>query len=86
MLYRSGHGDYTRRRRRWFEPMAGPTTVLWWVEVGGLPSLDEAAARLDHLRRHGPSPRAFSLLSQFDVDGRPRLTPRYRTRGPQDRA
>jgi hypothetical protein len=83
-LYRSGHGDYTRRRRRWFDPMAGPTTVLWWVDAGVRPSLDEAAARLDHLRRHGPSTRAFSLLRQFDADGRP--SSRGRTRGLPGRA
>jgi hypothetical protein len=73
-LYRSGHGDYTRRRRRWFDPIDAPTTVLWWVDAGVRPSLDEATARLDHLRGHGPSPRAFSLLRQFDGDGRPRTT------------
>jgi hypothetical protein len=83
-LYRSGHGAYTRRRRRWFEPTAGPTTVLWWVDEGVEPSLEEATARLDHLRRHGPSPRAFSLLRQFDPDGGP--SARGRTRGLPGRA
>ena len=71
-LYRSDHGSYTRRRRRWFEPTPGPTTVLWWVEAGDRPTLDQARARLEHLRRHGPSPPAFSLLRQYDADGRSR--------------
>jgi len=61
-----------RRRTLWFEPLEGPTTVLWWIAADERPSLDQATARLDHLRRHGPTPQAFSLLRQFDRAGRPR--------------
>jgi hypothetical protein len=32
-VYRSPHGGYVRRRDRWFEPVAQPSTVLWWVEA-----------------------------------------------------
>jgi hypothetical protein len=28
-VYRSPHGAYLRRRARWFEPVAQPSTVLW---------------------------------------------------------
>jgi hypothetical protein len=73
-VYYDDHGHYARRRSRWFEPVAGPTTVLWWVPEGHRPSLEEAKARLEHVRRHGPSPWAFSLRRQFDADGR--VTPR----------
>jgi heme-degrading monooxygenase HmoA len=69
--YRSVHGRFARRRRRWFEPIGGPTTVLWWIPSGGTPSLEDATRRLDHLRRHGPTPRAFSLLRRFDAAGTP---------------
>ncbi len=70
-VYRSTHGRYTARRDKWFARLPGPTTVLWWIPVGERPSLEQAKARLEHLRRHGPTPQAFSLLRRFDATGRP---------------
>ena len=62
---RSGHGMYLRRRLEWFEKPSEPTTVLWWVEEGHIPDLEEAADRLAHLRRHGPSPTAFDMKTTY---------------------
>jgi Domain of unknown function (DUF3291) len=70
-VYRSAHGAYLRRRARWFAPTPQPSTVLWWVEPGRRPTVEEALARLRHLRAHGPSPQAFTLRRRFDPDGRP---------------
>lgn len=70
-VYRTAHGAYARRRKRRFEPIGGPTSALWWIPVDDRPALDLALARLEHLRRWGSSPRAFSLLHQFDPTGRP---------------
>jgi hypothetical protein len=70
-IYRSPHGAYLRRRARWFTPMQSPTTVLWWVEAGERPGVEEALRRLRHLRAHGPSPQAFTLRRRFEPDGRP---------------
>jgi len=39
--------------------------VLWWVPCGHRPPLDEAAARLTHLREHGPTPRAFGFRQTY---------------------
>ncbi len=69
--YRSDHGFFTTNRRRWFDPLTGPTTVLWWVPAGSRPSLADGEARLARLHRLGPTPDAFSLLGQFDERGRP---------------
>jgi hypothetical protein len=33
--------------------------VLWWVPVVHRPSVEEAAARLAHLKQHGPTDHAF---------------------------
>ena len=70
-VYRSPHGRYLRRRDRWFEPVAQPSTVLWWVEAGERPTVEAALRRLRFLRAHGPSPEAFTLLRRFGPDGRP---------------
>ncbi|MGH3913589.1 MAG: DUF3291 domain-containing protein [Pseudonocardiaceae bacterium] len=68
-IYRSNHGQLLLRRKRWFLSMPQPSTALWWVPAGERPRLDQALARLRHLRIYGPSPRAFSLLRRFTADG-----------------
>jgi hypothetical protein len=70
-VYHGPHGAYLRRRARWFEPSPQPSTVLWWVEAGQRPTVEEALRRLRHLRAHGPSPQAFTLRRRFEPDGRP---------------
>jgi hypothetical protein len=35
--------------------------VAWWVPRGHIPTITEAEERLRHLRRHGPTPHAFTL-------------------------
>jgi hypothetical protein len=42
---------------------------MWWVPAGSRPSLAEGLDRLNHLRTHGPTPRAFSLRQPFDPAG-----------------
>jgi hypothetical protein len=70
--YRGAHGRYLSARARWFVSIPGPTTALWW-STGRDTSVDVEAAliRLRLLRRDGPSPHAFSVLRQWDADGRP---------------
>lgn len=70
-VYRTGHSAFVRRRLEWFERMDAPITALWWVLAGDIPTIDEALARLEHLRTHGPTPLAFSLRRRFDADGAP---------------
>ncbi|MES0833273.1 DUF3291 domain-containing protein [Nocardiopsis tropica] len=37
--------------------------VLWWAADGAAVTPEEAAARAEHLREHGPRPHAFTLAS-----------------------
>ncbi|MCO1659976.1 DUF3291 domain-containing protein [Pseudonocardia sp. S2-4] len=70
-VYRSAHAGYLRRRSRWFLPTEQPSTALWWVRGDEPPGVADAVRRLQHLRRYGPTPRAFSLRRRFGPDGRP---------------
>ncbi len=70
-VFRGGHGAVMRRRREWFDRMSEAYVVLWWVEAGNVPSLAEAEERLLHLRRHGPTPRAFTWSQHFEPTGDP---------------
>ena len=60
-VYQGDHLAVFRRRREFFEVSSEAYVVLWWVPDGHIPSLDEAKVRLDFLRRHGPSPWAFTF-------------------------
>jgi Domain of unknown function (DUF3291) len=64
--YRSDHTALLRRRREFFERPTQPIAVLWWIPEGTQPSVDEAHARLEHLRAHGPTPAAFTFRRRFD--------------------
>ena len=51
--------QFYARRQEWFEVQGEMHFVMWWVPAGHKPTLQEALARLDHLRAHGDSDHAF---------------------------
>ena len=53
------HKRFWARRAEWFEPSPEPSMALWYVPAGHRPTLAEAMEKLDHLRVHGESARAF---------------------------
>jgi hypothetical protein len=59
------HVAVVRRRREWFQRMVQAYAVLWWVPEGHRPTVHEAAERLEHLRAHGPTARAFTFRESF---------------------
>jgi len=63
--YRSDHRSVMVKRRSWFEKPDGPYQVLWWLEPGRLPTVDDGLDRLEILRAQGPTPRAFTFKSVF---------------------
>lgn len=64
-VYGGEHLEVMRRRKEWFLPMREAHTVLWWVPAGRVPTVEEAAERLDLLRRRGASPAAFTFRTAF---------------------
>lgn len=65
--YKTDHVQALRRRRDWFEQVEGlPVLVMWWTPAGDPPTIDEAIRRLEHLRDHGPGPKAFTFRPTFD--------------------
>lgn len=70
------HKRPLREREQWFEPMADPHLVLWWIEAGAIPSVEEAKARLLALREDGPTPHAFTFRESFPAPGGGRREPR----------
>ena len=58
-VYLTLHKRFYGRRSEWFEHFDGPYFVMWWVPAGHRPSVEEAVARLEHLKQHGPTNHAF---------------------------
>jgi hypothetical protein len=63
--YRTAHVDLLRRRREFFQAPGDPILCMWWIHEGELPTLEDAIARLEHLRTHGPTPIAFTFRHRF---------------------
>jgi hypothetical protein len=64
-VYGQAHFAVLRRRREWFEQLRDAYTAAWWIERGHIPTIPEAEVRVRHLRRHGPTPYAFTLKTHF---------------------
>jgi hypothetical protein len=64
-VYGGGHNVVMKRRREWFEHMADAYLALWWIPSGHRPTVAEAAERVDHLKRSGPSPHAFTFRDPY---------------------
>jgi len=58
-VWQTVHKRFFGRRADWFAHFEGPAVALWWVPAGHRPGVEEALARLDHLKRYGPSDHAF---------------------------
>ena len=58
-VFKTMHRKIYARKHEFFETPKEITVAMWWVDVGHIPTLDEAKEHLDHLRSHGPSEFAF---------------------------
>ena len=74
-VYRTDHRAFMRRRREWFEAPAEAYMALWWVPAGHQPTPAEGRARLEALRRDGPTPFAFSFREPFPAPDATPVTP-----------
>ena len=74
-VYGSGHLAVMRRRREWTTRVAESHLVLWWIDPGTIPTVEEARERLDHLREHGPTPHAFTFKRRFSPAEAPERSP-----------
>jgi hypothetical protein len=59
-VWQTAHQKIYNRKQEWFERPAQAIFVMWPVEEGHVPTLDEALKRLEHLRTHGSTDHAYS--------------------------
>jgi hypothetical protein len=67
-VYRSPHAEYVRRRAEWFERMREMMMAFWYVPAGHEPTVAEAMERVEHIRRNGPTPYAFTFKRRYSVE------------------
>ena len=67
-VYRSAHKQILARRKEWFEPMLESYSVLWWIPVGSIPTIEQAGGRLESLQTRGPNSQAFTFKQLFGPD------------------
>jgi hypothetical protein len=71
-VYDGGHLEVMRRRREWMIKLAESHQALWWLPKGEIPTIEDARDRLEHLRAHGPTARAFTFKQRYlGPDGDP---------------
>jgi hypothetical protein len=75
-VFQSAHIEIMRRRNEWFVKMDKAFLVLWWVPKGHIPTVEEAKAKLELLRRNGPSAEAFTFRQAFPPPDAPQTAPR----------
>jgi len=64
-VYRNkDHRTIMRRRNEWFDKIDF-YLVLWWVEVGHIPTVEEAQLKLGLLAEKGPTAQAFTFKNPF---------------------
>ena len=59
-VFKTVHQNFYARKHEFFEMPTEPNVALWWVNIGHVPTVEEAKERLDHLIAHGSTEFAFS--------------------------
>ena len=62
-VWQTVHKRFYSRRHEWFAMTDQSYFVMWWVPTGHRPTMQEAIARLEHLRANGASEHAFGWES-----------------------
>lgn len=63
--YKSNHAEAVRKRAQWFVRPTRSPLVLWWIEAGRPPGVEEAKTKFDLLWEFGPSPEAFTFSNRY---------------------
>ena len=58
------HKEIMGKRKQWFEKIDFHM-VLWWIEEGRKPTIEEAKIRLELLKQSGPTYSAFTFKKPF---------------------
>ena len=63
-----------RRKNEWFDKIDFHL-VLWWVQEGLIPTLEEAKEKLELLIKNGPTEKAFTFKEPFPSPNKTEVSP-----------
>ena len=63
--YNTAHSYFVRSRKKWFQHLGTPHYVMWWINEGHIPTLAEAAEKLELLAQNGSTQDAFTFAKPF---------------------
>ncbi|MEP3630612.1 MAG: DUF3291 domain-containing protein [Hyphomicrobiales bacterium] len=58
-VWNTVHKRIYNRKNDWFGKMTGHELIMWWVDEGDIPTLENARERMDHLNEFGNTDFAF---------------------------
>lgn len=67
--YKTVHSYFVRNKKKWSNNMEGYRAVMWYVDEGHIPTINEGKEKLDLLNKNGSSYEAFSTTEIFDALG-----------------
>ncbi|WP_258097896.1 DUF3291 domain-containing protein [Marinoscillum pacificum] len=67
--YKTVHSYFLKSRKKWSDEIAGQKAVMWYVDPGYVPTVEEAKAKLDLLNEKGSTAEAFSMSELYDESG-----------------
>jgi hypothetical protein len=59
-VWNTAHKRIYNQKHDWFEKPSKAIFVMWPIEIGHIPTLDEALERLAHLNAHGSTDYAYA--------------------------
>ena len=60
-VYKSIHIELLQGRDAWFNQMGSLHMALWWIPEGHIPTEQEGTGKLEDIRQHGSSTKAFTF-------------------------
>jgi len=67
-VYQSGHTAMFKNKKQWFEKMTDRHMALWYIPQATIPTVADAVARLDYLRKNGESPFSFTFKKKYTIE------------------
>lgn len=64
--YASKHVELLKKKASWFGKLDEVHIVLWWIEKGSIPTVDEALAKLNLIQCKGSTIDAFNFAKSFE--------------------
>ncbi len=66
-VWNTVHRQFYARRHEWYDVIGNSHLVMWWVQPGHRPTVDEGMARFHHRRTHGDTDHAFGWAHLQDA-------------------